>query len=104
MSLYSDCCGAADRLFKRVLDMSHADMGICPNCGEHCSFSNDELMEELKEAAKGKDLISVTIKKAIADKASHTEIFDYIKSQAKDNLRIMADVLGIELTEKILAV
>lgn len=104
MTLYSRCCGAPDRLFRRVLDMSHADMGICPKCGAHTSFENDELIEELKQAATGKDLISITIRKAIKDKASHVEIFEYIKSQAKDNLRMMADVLGVELTEKILSV
>lgn len=100
--LYSNCCGAADTTI-RVLQMTFSEMDICPKCGMHCSFENDELIEELTQI-DGKDLISVTIKKAIADKAPHTEIFDYIKSQAKDNIRIMADVLGIELTEKILAV
>lgn len=104
MTLYSNCCGAADRTLRKVLDMNFSEMGICPNCGEHCSFGNDDLIEELKEAATGKDLISLAIKKAIKDKASHTDIFDYIKSQAKDNLRMMSDVLGIELTEKILSI
>lgn len=103
MTLYSDCCGEPDRLFRRVLDMSHSDMGICPKCGEHCSFNNDELIEELKAAAIGKDLISLTIRQAIKDRASHIELFDYIKSQAKDNMRMMSEVLGIELTEKIMS-
>lgn len=101
--LTSNCCGAQDRLFKRVLDMNYSEMGICPRCLEHCDFENWELIRELEKAATGKDLISVTIRKAIQDKASHMEIFSYIKSQAKDNQQMMAGVISQELTTKILA-
>lgn len=103
MNLYSNCCNAPDRLFKRVLDMNFSEMGICPNCGEHCSFVSDELIEELNKAAKGNDLISITIRKAIADKADHLEIIDYIKSQARDNKPMMYGVIGFNLTTKILS-
>lgn len=104
MSLYSDCCGAADRVIRKVLDMNYSEQGVCPNCLEHCSFSNDELIEELKQVTTGTDQISFGIRELIKDKASHVDVIDYVKKLAKDNARIMADVLGIELTEKILAV
>ena len=29
----SDCCGA---------ETTETDLGICPECGEHCEFDNDE--------------------------------------------------------------
>jgi hypothetical protein len=101
--LYSNCCNAPDRLFRRVLDMSHADMGICPTCGEHADFSNPDIIEELTEVTKGqKDLISITIRHGIKSEP-HMSLFEYIKSQAKDNIRLMEQVIGIELTNKILA-
>lgn len=58
----------------------------------------------INELAKltGNDLISITIRKAIADNASHTEIIDYIKSQARDNKAMMQSVIGAELLKKIM--
>lgn len=33
MNPYSDCCGA---------ETNETDMGICPDCLEHCEFLNEE--------------------------------------------------------------
>ena len=83
--------------------MSHSEMGICPQCLEHCDFTNDDIIEELTQVTKGqKDLISITIRHGIKNEPL-LSLFEYIKSQAKDNIRMMEDVLGIELTNKILA-
>ena len=100
-TLYSNCCGAADKT--TLSGMSYSEQGICPHCLYHCDFTNDELIEELADVAQGSDLISLAIKKAIKDSEPHTTLFEYIKSQAKDNLRMMEDVIGIELTNNILA-
>ena len=101
--LYSNCCSAPDRIFRRVLDMNHSEMGICPNCLEHCDFTNDEIIEELEQVTKGrKDLISMAVRHGIKHEP-HLSLFEYIKSQAKDNMRMMEEVLGIELTNKIIA-
>ena len=83
--------------------MSHADMGICPNCGEHCDFTNDELLAELKEAATGRDMISKIIQVGIKDNVSQNELFSMIRSMAKDNINAISQILGVELTNKIIA-
>lgn len=102
MTLYSNCCNAYDRLFRRVLDMNYSEMGICPNCGEHCGFVNDQFAKGLHKVTKAKkDLISITIQNALNDYC-HVELFDYIRSQAKDNRQMMESVIGLELTAKIL--
>ena len=103
VTLTSNCCGAEDRLFRKVLDMNYSEMGICPKCGSHCDFTNDELIEELTDVTKGaKDLISITIRQGIKEEP-HMSVFEFIKSQAKDNIRMMEEILGIELTNKIMA-
>lgn len=104
MTLYSNCCGAEDKAFAKVSDMNYSDMDICPKCGEHCSFENDELVKELEQVATGNDLISFTIRQAIENEASHLELFDYIRSQAKDNKAMMQTIIGETLTTKILAI
>ena len=103
VTLTSNCCGAEDRLFRKVLDMNYSEMGICPHCLEHCDFTNDELIEELTDITKGaNDLISITIRQGIKEEP-HMSVFEFIKSQAKDNIRLMEEILGIELTNKIMA-
>lgn len=103
VTLTSNCCGAEDRLFRRVLDMQYSEMGICPKCGEMADFTNDEIIEELTDITKGaNDLISITIRHGIKEEP-HMSVFEFIKSQAKDNIRMMESLLGIELTNKILA-
>lgn len=106
MLLYSNCCNAEDRLFKRVLDMNYSEMGICPNCGEHCGFVNNIVAHSLRLATMLKnDLISITIQNSLNTSADcHLELFDYIKSQAKDNKAMMQSIIGETLTNKILMV
>jgi len=103
VTLTSNCCGAEDKVFRKVLDMNFSEMGICPNCGEHCDYESPELIEQLQQAATGNDLISFTIRQGIQNKASHLEIIDYIKSQARDNKAMMSGVIGETLTNKIIA-
>jgi hypothetical protein len=81
--------------------MNFSEMGICPRCGEHCDFENWEIVNELAKL-RGKDLISITIRKAIQDNASHTQLFEYIQSQAQDNKIMMQSVIGAELLNKII--
>ena len=102
VTLTSNCCGAEDRVFRKVLDMNYSEMGICPRCGEHCDYESSELIEQLKQAATGNDLISFTIRQGIQNKASHLEIIDYIKSQARDNKAMMSGVIGETLTTTIM--
>lgn len=103
VTLTSKCCNEPDRVFRKVLDMNYSEMGICPRCGEHADFSSNELIEQLEQVATGNDLISFTIRQGIQNKASHLEIIDYIKSQARDNVQMMAGVIGETLTKTIMA-
>jgi hypothetical protein len=41
MSWRSNCCGAEDGM-ARYDGPSWSDIGICPNCRDHCEFENDE--------------------------------------------------------------
>lgn len=66
--------------------------------------SSSELIAELYKAAKGNDLLSITIRKAITDKASDTDILEMVKRQANDNPPMMYSVLGFNLTRKIMNV
>lgn len=101
--LYSNCCNAPDRIIRKVLDMHFSEQGVCPQCLEMCDYSDPDIIEELSQVTKGQnDLTSLAIKYAIKSEP-HMTLFEYIKSQAKDNVRLMEDVIGIELTNKILA-
>lgn len=37
---HSDCCGASPKNFNN--DCDSTDIGICPNCGEHCEFIDEQ--------------------------------------------------------------
>jgi len=36
----SECCGAHDRSIRG--DASYEDYGICPDCGDHCDWVEEE--------------------------------------------------------------
>lgn len=102
MVLYSNCCGVQDKPINRVLAMNYSEQGVCPNCLEHCGFINDAIAKALNKVTRSKkDLISITIQNALNDYC-HVELFDYIRSQAKDNRPMMESIIGLELTAKIL--
>ncbi len=103
VTLTSNCCNEPDRLFRKVLDMNYSEMGICRRCGGHCDYESNELIEQLQQAATGNDLISFTIRQGIQNKASHLEIIEYIKSQARDNKQMIAGCIGETLTTTIMA-
>jgi len=52
MRLYSDCCGAAPKAFGDY-DSDSTDIGICPECGEHCTFEPDP--DDLRDAKIDKE-------------------------------------------------
>jgi len=66
------------------------------------SFQKLKIMLDLQIAATGDDLISHAIRLAIYKKKPPTETISWLKSQATDNPKIMAEVIGEELTETIL--
>jgi predicted transcriptional regulator len=75
-----------------------------PKYWRSLNLSQEEVIDMLLCVTNRKtDLISITIRKAIRDSEPHMSLFEYIKSQAKDNVRMMEEVIGIELTNKILA-
>lgn len=66
------------------------------------SFQKLKIMLDLQIAATGDDLISHAIRLAIYKKKSPAETISWLKSQATDNPKIMAEVIGDELTQIIL--
>jgi hypothetical protein len=106
MTLYSNCCNAQDKAFAKVSDMKYSEMGICPNCGKNCGFVNNIIAHSLRLATMLKnDLISITIQHGLNASADcHIELFDYIRSQAKENIAMMQTIIGETLTTKILAI
>lgn len=44
MSLISDCCGACPMMVD--IDTDTSEIGICPECGEHCEYIDDDEEEE----------------------------------------------------------
>ena len=38
---YSDCCGTEDRAVS-MDGPDYSDIGICPDCGDHCEFEEDD--------------------------------------------------------------
>lgn len=45
MALISNCCGALNRSNG---DNDFAEFGICPDCGEHCEFEEEENDPEIE--------------------------------------------------------
>lgn len=66
------------------------------------SFQKVKIMTDLQIAATGDDVISHAIRLSIHKKTSPNETIAWLKSQATDNPRIMAEVIGEELTQTIL--
>lgn len=66
------------------------------------SFEKMKIMLQLKKAATGEDLLSMAIRLSISKKEDPNQVISWIKSQATDNPRIMAEVIGEELTKTIL--
>lgn len=66
------------------------------------SFERLKIMLDLESRVKGNDLFSEAIRKSIADRKPHNEVIGWIKSQATDNPRIMNQVIGEDLTNRIL--
>jgi len=66
------------------------------------SFQKMKIILDLKRNATGEDILSQAIRLSISNKRNPNEIISWIKSQATDNPRVMAEVIGEELTKTIL--
>lgn len=66
------------------------------------SFEKMKIILDLKRNATGDDILSQAIRLSISNKRNPNEIISWIKSQATDNPRVMAEVIGEELTKTIL--
>lgn len=65
-------------------------------------FRKQRIIRDLKRNATGDDLLSMAIRLSITNKRKPGKIISWIKSQATDNPKIMAEVIGEELTQTIL--
>lgn len=101
MNLYSRCCGAPDKIFRKVLAMTHSEMGICPKCGSHCDFTNYEIIQQLNSIKNGGGLVKL-IQQSIARDLSHIDIFQFIKDQSQTNIEEVYEAIGQSLTQKII--
>ncbi len=66
------------------------------------SFAKMKIILDLKRNTTGNDILSDAIRLSISNKRDPNEIISWIKSQATDNPKVMAEVIGKELTETIL--
>jgi hypothetical protein len=66
------------------------------------SFQKLKIMVDLDIKATGDSLLAFSIRLALYKKESPDEIITWIKSQATDNPKIIAEVIGDELTQTIL--
>ena len=66
------------------------------------SFQKLKIMVDLDINATGDSILAFAIRLALYKKESPDEIITWVKSQATDNPKIMAEVIGAELTETIL--
>lgn len=66
------------------------------------AFAKMKIILGLKKNATGDDLLSMSIRQAIDNKKDPNQIISWIKSQATDNPKVMAEVIGEELTQTIL--
>jgi len=66
------------------------------------SLQKMKIMIDLQIAATGEDLISIAIRLALYERRSPSQTITWIKSQATDNPKIMAEVIGEDLTTRIL--
>lgn len=82
--------------------MNYSEMGICPQCLDHCDWTNDEIIQELN-AIKSSGSIVTGIQLHIARGLSHMDIFQFVKDQSKTNIEEMHQAIGETLTTKILA-
>ena len=48
VEILSDCCGASVSGIEGA-----AEVGICPDCGEHCEFEEEEEVQEARVAKPG---------------------------------------------------
>lgn len=61
-----------------------------------------KIMLDLEAKTDQNTIVGHSILKAIYDKQKPDSIIDYVRSQASDNKELMYDVIGQELTERIL--
>lgn len=66
------------------------------------SFEKMKIILDLKRNVTGEDILSQAIRLSISNKRNPNEIISWIKSQATDNPKVMAEVIGEELTKTIL--
>lgn len=55
-----------------------------------------------KLAGEQKQMWAIAIKQGIENKVGNDVIIDTLKSQINDNFNLVADVLGVELTDRII--
>ncbi len=66
------------------------------------SLQRIKLVLDLEERANENTILGMAIKQAINDKQPASEVIKWVKSQAEDCPKVMADVIGEELTERII--
>lgn len=81
--------------------MLYSEMDICPKCGMHCDFGNDDIIQELAELPRGGSIVEA-IRLWIQQNKSHMDIFQFVKDQSQTNVEQMHQAIGEDLTNKIL--
>jgi hypothetical protein len=71
------------------------------NIGFMCQQMDLVLKVQNKLAGEQKSIWAIAIKQGIENKVNHDVIIDTLKSQIIDNYNMVADILGVELTDKI---
>jgi hypothetical protein len=71
------------------------------NIGFMCQQMDLVLKVQSKLVGEQKAIWAIAVKQGIENKVNHDVIIDTLKSQIQDNYNMVADVLGVELTDKI---
>ena len=80
--------------------MNFSEMGICPKCGSHCDFGNNDIIQELASIKNGGGVVQI-IQQYISRGLPHIDIFQFIKDQSQTNIEEMYKAIGESLTKKI---